>query len=365
MKTKNEPAPSIKLSRQKILTKFDLRQRSLDFIISSGLLDSSFVSERGQRVIELTPKDQFVLESARNGIYSFGFGSVINGQPRGVHALPFHRFLILRFMTDSPEDIYEELFQLGILESKNHFPLKELKKIHKRFVDRCPALIKKFVGPDRFPEKKEDELLYTLFLQAVDAWPFYSDPEKVEDLFLILNFREKAEIILTSNGMSGEIAEFLSKAYDIDFSPAIISAYRRLFYACHDLTKNDFLTYFLFIKRSERDAKRNALGKRLADVAIGLGLAEGLEDRQTLIEMKNKALANFYSTRDIKTPQASQQSKNYLDQYLKLHDRLVMPTGGISRRSTALLNQYIIEEVTHEPGILTFDTAKEMKNLGS
>jgi len=348
------------LTRQQLLTQFDIRATSLEFLINSHQLDGAFQSLNGQRVLEISDKDRFLLESARNSIYSFGYGTVNRSVVHGVHALPFHRFLCLRFLTTPVEEIYEEIFQLGLLESKAYYKLPDLQKAHKRFLSRCPAEIAPLAAERKPPDTDDLKKLFQQFLYAIDVGLYYAEPESVEDLSFYLRFKDELDVLLTTDALRGEVAAAFGTSRGLKVEPDAIGMYRSLFYAVFDITPEDFDAYLPLLKKSDREAKKRAVGKKFVDIMVEMGA--GTESKELYADIIRKSMQDFLQLRELKTPQAQQMTKTALDQALKTQDRLDILTGA-SRNVGKVLERYKIEGITHEPGIITIDDLKEGKRL--
>lgn len=242
-------------TRQQILTAFDLRTPTLDHLIGTDQLEHPFEPRDGRMLMDVTKDDVFVLTCARASIFNFGTGSVNKGKVRGIHAFPFHRLLLLHLVTEKLEDVYEGIFQMGLLPSKTRFPLSDLRAIYDRFLSFCPPRLRRYVGSKKSPTKEADKNFFRLFLEAIDILFFYDHPESVEQLLLFLRFREPFEALLTTNGTCGEVAEATGRLFLLKEKIDSVSAYRQLFYAFHDLTKEDQEAYLLMLTPSEQKRK--------------------------------------------------------------------------------------------------------------
>ena len=98
----------MKLSRAQILKKYDIRPKTLDVLLGSGLIQDPFESRHGRRLLPISPETDLFLQCAGNTIQSFGYGSTTNQRIKGVHSFPFHRFLALRFLTAPLDEVYDE-----------------------------------------------------------------------------------------------------------------------------------------------------------------------------------------------------------------------------------------------------------------
>jgi hypothetical protein len=312
------------LTRQQILTQFDLRAASLDYLLgehSEPMLDSSFRSEAGRRVIDLTEKDVFALQSARNSVPSFGYGTVHKGSVRGTHALPFHRLMSLRFLTTPLDELLDELYRLPLLDPGAKFKAAELAKTYERFLSRCPSMMVPIIEARR-PPTPEEAPLFNLFLRTLGLDVFYHNPEITEQLELLMPIREEIEVVMTTEALNGEVAEYLTKAKDLRAPVDLVALYRQLYYDAHSITSHDLAYYMLLLRTSEHTAKTGAMGKSLAALSIEKGRADLVEATDILREIWNKAVAGFLNASKIKTPQALQAARAYIEPGLKAWEML-------------------------------------------
>lgn len=332
----------MKLTRAQLLSKYDIRPKTLDVILGSGLIEGEFENSHGRRTLEVTPHNSLVLESSRNDIQSFGRGTVQRGKVRGVHAMPFHRFLILRFLTTPLSEIHDEIFQLNLLHNKSRFPSKTLKKIHTRFLERLPKALVATIKARKPPTKKLKES-YDTFLRAMNLKEFYEDPEIVDRLNFFMDMKPDLEMYLSTRASSKEVANVVSSQIGINVAEAAIWVYRVLFYSIHEITDDDFELYLSLIKPHERSMKKIAIPKDITELAVSLGLDVMNETRDVLVEIRRSAQREFFDLFDQKTAESRQARKHALDQFLKA-DEYIEKHGGNLVDFSKIFGKFVIEK---------------------
>lgn len=305
-------------THQQILTEFGLRMSTLDFLLGTKQINPDrFESRGGKEVIELTPDDIFILQCSRNSIYNFGEGSVNKGKVRGIHPLPFHRFLLLRFITCTLEETYEEIFTRQLLPSKAKYPIENLKEIKDRFLALCPDSIRPLIEQKELQETSPDKEKFKIFLRAIDAEIFYDDPGTLSQHLWLIPYRLRLEILLTTDNASEKVIRALFSLMNLSVKEEGINLYRRGLYSLHDLTSDDRAAYFKLLLPTERDLKTAAVGHTIAYLAMEQGLYEASEELEILREVKKRAMEAFLKSGRLKTPNGAQFNRHHLDTYLK------------------------------------------------
>lgn len=344
-------------TRQQILTKYGLNIAAFNFIMGTQQLSGDFVDADGKRVIDITPEDDLVLRSARNSIYCFGSGTYSKGKLRGVRALPFHRFLCLRFLTIPVFEAYEEIFQLGLLRAKSVFTLAHMKRMHDRFIALCPEEIIGDIKELRVPENKE---AFKAFMSAIDVVNLYSNPAIVEDLSTFLGVRVPLEVMLTTTAGSAEVREAMDRKMNVTARTAMdIVAYRRVFYDIHSLACDDVEAYLYLLPPSERALKKGAQGKDLPALAISSGAAD-MADRADILEyIMNQALQEYQMVARVRTSQAAQMSRAALDRFVKANEML----GAASpARIADKTREMVIHEVPPDEKLISMEEVRKRKS---
>jgi hypothetical protein len=351
----------MKLSRAQILKNYDIRPKTLDVLLS-GIIDDVFESSHGRRVLDISPQTDIILQCSRNSIQSFGYGSSSKGKIRGVHALPFHRFLALRFLTTPIDEIHDEIFQLGLMSGPKAFSKKTLKAIHKRFVDRLPDILKPLAKKQNHPKKKKEKEAYDSLLRVLNIKKFYDEPDIVEGLLFFMGDKPQVEMYLSTESAHKEIAHVMSSLYGITVSAAAMWSYRILFYSIHEISEADRDLYMLGVPPSERKRKKAALTKTVVGLAVALGVDVLSETRDVVNEIKKSAQKEFFNLYDQKTDSARQGRKHALDQFLKAEEYLEKH-GGDMQDFSKIFSKFVIEKVPDN--VISIEDIRNEKATGT
>jgi hypothetical protein len=304
-------------TKSQLLTKYDIPFKAFEVLQGLDLFRSQFVAKNGLSVVTLTKEDAYALECARLTVPGF----------RGAPLLPFHRFLILRFLCLPVKDVYEELMNTGLLASRERFDLAYLKKIHKKMVARAPKEIKKMLTTNAVPTTKLGKQRLEIFLRAMNILYFYHYPKQVENLDYFLQAKLVVELILTTSGSNGEIAEYFSKNMKATIEPDSVVGYRLLYYSTHEMEKSQWKSYLATIAPDERKAKADARGKDLLDYSIMKGL-KGIASITDILERaKMRYIRELSNSQGFQTPSALQAQRSCLDSILKI-DQYQRDLGG-------------------------------------
>lgn len=331
------------MTRAQILKEYDLRPKDLDVLLGSGLLSGKFESKDGRLLLDVSDSDVFVLESARNSVSSFGYGSVNSSKVRGVHTLPFHRFLVLRFLNTPIEEIYDEIFQLDLLHSRKKFTIQSLKAIHKRFISRVPESLRETLEKQAPPtDENRDDFL--LFLRVLNIRKFYEEPEIMEQLRFFMESKSQVEMYMSTNSTADEIAEILSTQLSTTIASLGVWSYRILFYAIHEITAEDMEAYFLCIRPQEKRMKKVSIPRTIKQLVVSLGITEVSNTRDVLDHVKRVSQKDYCYQEGLKTTNALQVRKFALDQYMKA-DEYIESHGGNIADFSRLFNKFVIKKV--------------------
>jgi len=342
------------LTRPQILKQFDLRQKTLSRII--GHLDTAFFSRGGRRFLEITDHNRFVLQSARNLVDSFGYGSVSKGKIRGIRTLPFHRFLVLRFLNTPVEEVLDEVRQLGLVPEKN-LSLTEMRRIQSRIFKRLPDELRPIAKSRREPTEEEMPK-FVLFLKVMNIRAFYEKPEAIDDLAPFISMREAIEVFLATESDHKEIASFLSHQMGMKISFKAVYAYRSLFFASHEMSQEDLESYLLMVPPTERRMKKASMQRTITQIAISSGLDGACETREIMEEMRKGAQKQYFNAVRLKTTDAVQIQRAAVDQFLKLDEHLEKKGGDVAGIAK-LFQKFEIESVPH--GVKSIE---EVRNVG-
>lgn len=304
-------------TKSQLLTKYDLPIGAFEILQGSDKFTTAFVARNGLSVVTPTKDDLFALECGRLMLSGF----------RGAPLLPFHRFLVLRFLCLPIADVYAELINTGLLASKERFDLAYLKKIHKTIVKRAPKEIQKVFASHEPPKGKVALARFDTFLSIMNIKRFYYAPELVDDLSFMFGIKDLFELLLTTGGANTDIAEFFSKHMKATIPNLTILSYRLLYYAAHELSDDSWKSYLTTIPPGERKAKSDARGKDLIDYAMAKGIPGLASISEVLERTKTKFIRQLGNAQGFQTSAAQTAQKNALDGLLKL-DQYTRDVGG-------------------------------------
>jgi len=328
------------LTRAGLLAKYGISFDTLGTLLGSDLLEGEFDHKAGKSLFAVSPQDDFVFRCSRLQIDSF-------------HAigltLPFHRFLIYRFINTPVDEVYEEIFQLGLLPKMKAFTKSSMNHLYRRFIGAAPRELVKAFKDLREPRKAEKKK-YDLFLKALNLQAYYDRPSLVDDLMFYVPMRLELEALLTTICTADEAADAISKMIDVTVPLSAITAYRVLFYASHNIDSAHIDMYHSLILPSERLIKREAAGLTLTEFCVKMG-ADRVVDTKTALEVILKhAQKEVMRLQQIKTPEGQQAARAALDRLVKAHDRLegMGATSEESRESLArTFKRFNIKKVTN------------------
>jgi hypothetical protein len=329
-----------KLSRARILKKYGLSLGTLDILNGTGVLESEFEHRRGKSFLPITKRDDFVLRCAKNEIHSFG--------GKGAIALPFHRFLILRMINTPSAEVYDEIFQLGLLPSEKHFKTKDFEQIRNAFILNAPEELKKIFEKGRDPRGKKEKNDLGLFLKVMSLSVYYDHSRLIDDLLFFLQARGTIEPLMTTRSKAEDIADALSKIIEVEVPVEAMVSYRLLFYSSHDITRRDMDKYLLMITPEDRRNKQDARKFTLTEFCVRRGVEKVIRTREVFEVIFLQAQRQLFNLSKIKTSEADQAARSVLDRVLKAHDALeaMGASSGKSRDDIAkMFDKFLVREV--------------------
>lgn len=345
----------MKLTRSQILTKYELNRETFSYIHSLGFLKHDFVNEKGRRVINITKKDGFILSCAKNTLSSFGYGLSNKGKIRGVHPPPFYRFLVLRFLTTPVDEIYEEIFHMGLLRSRAKWPIKELTAIYNRFLDRLPTSLRKIISKHKEPNKAQKEE-FTTFLRVMSIRDFYENPYSVEVTEYFLKTRVVSETFMSTRSSSEDVAKAITEYMGETVGTTLVSAYRTLFYSIHDMSEVDKEAYFTVIHPSEKANKKSALTMTMPEYGMAKGMTETSVETM-LRKLRDKTQREIFDLMGLKTKEGKAMLRAALDRFLKIDDKLNAMGGGDESDANSFFNGFKTL-AADQSGIVKIDEAR-------
>jgi len=320
-------------TKSQLLTKYDIPFEAFEVIQGSDKFKSRIYAKNGLSVVSPSKEDQYALECARLTMSGF----------RGAPLLPYHRFLVLRFLCLPVKDVYEELINTGLLASKYRFDITYLKKIHKAMVKRAPKNIKKMFETQEFPKSDAGKKLLDTFLSIVNVRFFFNNPDRVDELSFMLNTKLIYELILTTSGANDAIAEFFSKRTRGQIPEESIRGYRVLFYAVHEMNNEHWKNYLSMVAPDERKAKTDARGKDL----IGYSIEKGIQGMASMGDMLERAKMNYIrdlgNSQGFQTPAALAKQRSALDGILKI-DQYQRDLGGDDTDFWKIFERFSVRE---------------------
>jgi hypothetical protein len=343
MGKKNKRTRPEKLSRAKILKKYGLSLGTLEILNGIGIFENEFEYRRGKSFLPITKRDDFVLRCARNEITSFG--------GKNVFSLPFHRFLILRMINTPADEIYDEIFQIGLLPSMNHFPMKEFQAIFDSFIENSPEELRKMFEKSKDPRGKKERNFLEVFLKVMNLEIYYDEPRLVEELLFFTKMKERLEAMMTTKAKSGEIAEAISKSVGLEVPIEAVVSYRMLFYSTHDILERDFEKYLLLVTPEERGNKSEANGLTLTEFCVRRGVDQAVQTKQVLEVIFLQAQKEVLYLSRFKNADSAQAARAAFDRLLKAHEALeaIGAASGTSRENVAkLFDKFIVREVDEQ-----------------
>jgi hypothetical protein len=325
------------LSRVRILTKYDLSSVSLDVLEGMGLLKGDFEYKRGKAYLEVTKEDDFTLRCARNDLRSFP-GTT----------LPFHRFLCLRFINTSIEEIQEEIFRLDLLPSRKVFTIAALKKIKAEFMKRLPKELSDLVKKGREPKNKTETARLDHFLTVLGVSAYYARPDLLEDLRSLMPLKSTVDPFLTTACLDHEVSEALSKIVGEKVPDIAVSSYRIVFHAVGEMNDQAFEKYLTFVEPTRARMFREARRLTFQEFAAkrGLDVVEYQEVLKRLMMEKQKLILNAGRFKSAEMVQAHRAA---VDAYLKIY-KVLEDAGSVGKESrkkiSDIFGKFIVKKVS-------------------
>lgn len=326
------------LSRAKVLKRYKISLGTLDTLIGTSTLKGKFEHRHGKSFLPISERDDFVLRSARNEIRSFEA------------ALPFHRFLVLRMVNTSLDEIYDEIFQIGLLSSEKHFTKDHLKTIHSIFLRNTPIELRSLFKARRAPRKKEQEIL-DLFLETMSIKVYYEHPKLIEDLLFFLGMKSNLEAMLTTIASAEDVTEAVSKVAGLSIPLEAVVSYRIMLYSTHDISTENMDAYLSLLPPKERRVRKEARTLTLSEFCVRHGVDQAMRAREVLETIFLQAQREVLRLTKIKTPESAQVVRAAFDRLLKAHEAIeaMGETSGKSREDIAkMFDKFVVRKVTAE-----------------
>lgn len=238
----------MKLSRIQTCDKYDLRPGSFD--IAAEIVKPKLVVEHGRALFVVDDAFDFALQCARNHVASFASDKR--------RLLPFHRFLCLKFLTVSDEELLSETRHRNLV--MNGMTKGTLRHLKDRFLARLPARFKSLAkkqAPPPAAKKREYEIL----LQILGVEAPYKLPGLVDEFFRYISDTTTKIIIestLTTHGTLEEKRAVIQELSGMEWSMTAIEVYASIFYDLGWMSKSDWEFYVAMLYPTERQRKRQA-----------------------------------------------------------------------------------------------------------
>lgn len=305
-----------KKPRGQILADYKISLRTFEEILGRKLLKGPITREKGKNFFEINANNDFMFRAARNHISSFKM--IRNDSP----ALPFHRFLALRFVNTPPGETYEELLNSGLISGNGQFSRGIISKYYSQFIRRLPSEIRGDVVLKQEPTGREGQRLFRLFLKVIGVLEFYDNPQLIDDLSYIVLDKEGIEPILTTKSESEAVAQAIGTISGTAPPVAAVDAYRNLYYAVHEVGESEWDTYLVTKPVELRDSLKSARNMSLDEFAAHEGINELCEHKRVLEVLRTDVQTKFLKSARYHTGSAMQTARSHIDTFLKISDRL-------------------------------------------
>lgn len=335
-----KPKKLEKLSRAKILKKYGISLETLEILNGTGIFESDFEYRRGKSFLSISKRDDFALRCAKNEIASFGGKSAFT--------FPFHRFLVLRMINTPADEIYDEIFQIGLLPSMDHFKMKDFQAIYDSMIKNSPEELRKVFEKSRDPRGRKEKNHLDLFLSVMNLSVYYEHPKLIEEILFFFKTKHYLEPMMTTQSKSEEIAAAITKAVGLEVPVEAVSSYRLLFYSTHEVSLGDFRKYLFLIEPGERQNRIEARDMTLTEFCVRRGVEEAVQIKEVLEVIKMQAQKEVLRLSKIKTGEAGQAARAAFDRLLKSHDALeaMGASSGQSRENIAkMFDKFLVREV--------------------
>lgn len=354
-KSKPKPKPPSRLSRSQVLTKYGISFKTYEALRKGNFLKGPVTYGSGKEFIEASEHNDFVLKSARNDIYSFGNGlRGHSGGHGGGITVPFHRFLLLRFMNTPAAETLEEMIQIGLIHPDTRFRRTEINRYYSRFVDRLPESLKKAIIAGNEPVKPDLKKQFHTMLKVLGIDAYYDHPEMIDQISFLVKAKGTIEPILSTTSSADDVAELCCRLLHAPGRVTVeaIVAYRALFYAIHELPKHDLSAYKGIIPPDEKRSKAAAFGQTLTEYGARKGIDQAADTRAILETIKKDAQRAYLKhSQWAQTDQGLQAMRAHLDTFFKACDRLETLGGTGSSAVAKMFEKFVVDAVDDDSDI--------------
>ena len=276
------------LTRAQLIRKYGLKSQTFDAI--RGSLEAQPQGRHGNVFYDLTENDKLAVECSRNHNYSFG-----SDDQSVIHVMPFHRFMCLRFLTTSLEDLLDEIHYRHLVSTK--FGKEYLKKLHGRFIKRLPKSLQELAREKAEPPK---DLVnqYRLMLEVLGLGMLYDEPLWLETYFELLGdsgVKALVETIFTTQGDVREQQKALEELTGYQWKERGVDIYKTMFYDVDPMNSSAWKYYESRLKVSERQRKQAALGMSTTEFCVREGIRPHFQGTMEVAQMNlQRAINGIY-----------------------------------------------------------------------
>lgn len=266
------------LTRAQICKKFKITSPTFDVI--KGLLVAQPKSQHGNIFYKLNEKDALVLGCAKNHNESFRTAT------KGTSVLlPFHRFLCLRFLTTSLDDLMDEIRFRNLASHK--LTKSVLTRMQGRFFRQLPKPLQTIARKKAPPSAKMTKT-YDLMLQVLGIDTFYHEPMYLEGFFELIGdarIKQLVEAVFTTRGDKADHQKALEELAMYRWNDTAVDIYKSAFYDIYSMNENDWMHYWSFLKTSERKYKQRAREMTTAELKVQEGLKPHFREAMEMTAM--------------------------------------------------------------------------------
>ncbi len=303
-------------SRPRIAKEFKINEKTLSWLERTGRIHIEWRAENGLLVAELSEDTQRVLRCASSSIPALKV-------PEGLTLLPFQRFLHLRFLQLSLEELYQELQDRNLI-NPNVFPLSQLEALREMFIAGLPLLVQRSLRTGIRPETDEEKLELATVLDVCEIAVAYQHPE-LEQAFKFMTespVKDCLDCALSTKATLVEVQTFLKEVADFPISVEGLAFYQSVFHDISLVSPDQFKKYLKLIKPSLRAKMALAVNCTIEDFRLKSGYERDFEVDQVLNAFKGALTDNLISLINTKTPDSEKAFHYTLRSLMMVIDRL-------------------------------------------
>jgi hypothetical protein len=338
-------------SRPRIAKEFRINEKTLSWLERTGRVNIEWRADNGLLVADLSEDTQRVLRCASAAIPALKV-------PEGVTLLPFQRFLHLRFLQLSIDDIYQELQDRNLI-NPNVFPLSQLETLRELFISGLPLLVQRLMRTGMRPETEEEKLEFATVLDVCELAIAYQHPE-LEQAFKFMTegpVKDCLDCALSTKATLVEVQTFLRELADFPISIEGLAFYQSLFHDIALVPPEQFKKYLKLLKPSLRPKMMLAVNCTMEDFRLKSGYERDFEVDQVLNAFKGALTDNLISLINTKTPDSERAFHYTLRSLMMVIDRLEKAgTKGKAAETKLLGAPDIMRSIQLEP--------QEMSRMG-